>query len=81
MEAVYKDFVAKVPQLRRGQVWCTDCGHTQDVDSVKCLAEGWPLCCGVTMTLDSPSERAGMALNKLGEGLIGAGSELAKGNR
>jgi hypothetical protein len=28
------------------------------VDAGVCLATGWPKCCGVTMTIDSPEERA-----------------------
>lgn len=43
--------------LRRGQVWCTRCGASQQVDSAECLRNGWPRCCGATMTIDSPEER------------------------
>ena len=44
------------PSLVRGQVWCRKCGATQKVDSAECLRSGWPLCCGHTMTIDSPGE-------------------------
>ncbi len=44
------------PSLVRGQVWCRQCGATQKVDSAECLRSGWPLCCGYTMTIDSPEE-------------------------
>ncbi|WP_430912860.1 hypothetical protein [Methylobacterium sp. sgz302541] len=44
------------PKLRRGQVWCRTCGHTELVNSATCLRSGWPKCCGYTMTIDSPSE-------------------------
>lgn len=57
--------VSKVPQLRRGQVWCLHCGATQRVKSADCLSRGWPECCGETMTIDSPEERAAM---RKGEG-------------
>jgi hypothetical protein len=49
-----------VPQLRRGRVWCTVCGRSRPVDSGTALASGWPKCCGYTMTIDSPEERAAM---------------------
>lgn len=47
-----------VPQLRRGRVWCTVCGRTHLVNSGFCMERGWPKCCGYTMTIDSPEERA-----------------------
>ncbi len=47
-----------VPQLRRGMVWCTVCGHSERVDSANALRHGWPKHCGYTMTIDSPEERA-----------------------
>lgn len=47
-----------VPQLTRGQVWCTVCGHTERVNASVCLREGWPRHCGYTMTIDAPDERA-----------------------
>lgn len=47
-----------VPQLRRGMVWCKQCGASMRVDSSDCLRHGWPKCCGATMTIDSPEERA-----------------------
>ena len=46
------------PKLARGQVWCNSCGATRKVDSAYCLRHGWPLCCGSTMSIDSPQERA-----------------------
>jgi hypothetical protein len=46
------------PTLARGQVWCRTCGATLRVDSAECLRLGWPRCCGYTMTLDAPDERA-----------------------
>lgn len=52
--------VETTPQLRRGQVWCCECGRSMRVNSAQCLSSGWPKCCGYTMTLDSPAERAKM---------------------
>ncbi len=46
------------PKLARGRVWCTSCGHTQAVNSADAMKYGWPKCCGYTMTIDSPEERA-----------------------
>lgn len=47
------------PSLRRGIVWCTKCGRSENVNSAGALQSGWPKCCGgYTMTIDSPEERA-----------------------
>jgi len=45
------------PKLQRGFVWCKKCNRTQQVDSAECLRSGWPMCCGETMTIDSPKDR------------------------
>lgn len=47
------------PKLVRGQVWCKQCGASQQVDSAECFRSGWPQCCEATMTIDSPGEREG----------------------
>jgi len=52
----YED-AAKHPKLARGRVWCATCGNSERVDSGHALSLGWPMCCGYTMTLDSPEER------------------------
>jgi len=57
-ETFGRSFVSAIPQLRRGRVWCTKCGASQGVSAVKCFKHGWPKCCGYTMTIDSPEERA-----------------------
>lgn len=46
------------PKLARGRVWCHACGHTERVDPAFSLRHGWPKCCGSTMSIDSPHERA-----------------------
>jgi hypothetical protein len=56
--AMYRDMASSSPQLKRGRVWCHKCGHSQQVDSGECLRNGWPKCCGETMSIDSPEERA-----------------------
>jgi hypothetical protein len=30
------------------------------VNASDCLREGWPTCCGETMTIDSPAERSAL---------------------
>lgn len=57
----FEGIVEAVPQLRRGSVWCTKCGLQIHVNSAHCLKAGWPKCCGYTMTIDSPAERAASA--------------------
>ena len=49
--------LAEIPQFKRGQVWCRECGHTQKVNSANALGSGWPKHCGYTMTIDSPEEQ------------------------
>lgn len=58
MARLQEAITEKVPQLRRGIVWCVKCGASQKVDSANALRYGWPKCCGETMTIDSPEERA-----------------------
>ena len=55
--ALHRQAAESHPKLRRGQVWCLICGRTQQVSSAHALANGWPECCGQTMTIDSPAER------------------------
>ena len=53
--------IGEIPQIKRGQVWCHECGHTQKVNGVGAMQSGWPKCCGYTMSIDSPEERAALA--------------------
>lgn len=53
---MHKRIADEVPQIKRGRVWCHKCGHTAEVDGAHCLAHGWPLHCGETMSIDSPEE-------------------------
>lgn len=43
------------PKLSRGQVWCRTCGAT--LTGIYGMRDGWPKCCGHTMTIDSPEEQ------------------------
>lgn len=54
----WKSVVENTPQLKRGRVWCKSCGKSHQVDAARSLQFGWPECCGLTMTIDSPEERA-----------------------
>lgn len=58
MADFYQTLANSHPALARGRVWCTKCGKSQNVDPAYALRHGWPKCCGLTMTLDSPDERA-----------------------
>ena len=57
---IHNTIVDQVPKLARGQVWCVKCGATRKVDSAHCMEHGWPQCCGETMTINSPEERAAL---------------------
>jgi hypothetical protein len=50
-----------IPQLKRGMVWCRTCGRNDRVNSARAMLNGWPKCCGYTMTIDSPEERAALS--------------------
>ena len=54
---LYKNIVKEVPKLARNRVWCHECGRSIQVNSEACLRHGWPECCGITMSIDSPEER------------------------
>lgn len=59
--------IGNIPQIKRGQVWCRECGHTQKVNGVNAtLGGGWPKHCGYTMTIDSPEEQAKLNVPKGG---------------
>lgn len=45
--------IAKDAKLLGRQVWCRSCGQTTTVANG--LRDGWPKCCGYTMTIDHPN--------------------------
>lgn len=55
--SLYSALAASHPKISRGLVWCKTCGRLVRVNPAEALREGWPKCCGYTMTIDSPSER------------------------
>jgi hypothetical protein len=57
LAGVHDRLAAVHPSLARGRVWCRSCGASQGVNSAGALRNGWPKCCGYTMTIDSPEER------------------------
>lgn len=56
---VHEQLAQSHPKISPGIVWCVKCQTTRHVDPERCLATGWPTCCGQAMTIDSPEERAG----------------------
>lgn len=52
-----KPLVSIHPKLSRGKVWCTICDRMLKVDPEECMKNGWPKCCGYTMSIDAPEER------------------------
>lgn len=50
----YEKISASHSSLKRGRVWCRTCRAEQEVNSADCLRNGWPKCCGATMTIDHP---------------------------
>lgn len=53
----YNKFEYGINKLKRGIVWCTECNNCKRVDINHCFSYGWPMCCNLTMTIDSPEER------------------------
>lgn len=53
---IHQKIVDNIPALKKGQVWCRECGHTEKVDSAHCLAKGYPKHCEFTMTIDEPKK-------------------------
>ena len=45
------------PDLKQGIVKCGYCGKTININSYECLRNGWPECCGYTMTLMPATRR------------------------
>lgn len=64
--------VEAIPQIARGKVWCTTCGRMERVDGGHAMRHGWPKCCGYTMTIDSPEERAALTASGAAAGERGA---------
>ncbi len=51
------DDLNAIPQVKRGLVYCHECGRQESIEGKNCFRTGWPKCCGYTMSLDSPEER------------------------
>jgi len=65
---LYEKLSKSSPQMKRGRVWCMNCGLTYTIDTAKAFRLGWPTHCGSTMTVDSPKERKALieAIKKSG---------------
>lgn len=50
-QSLYDAIAASHPSLLSGKVWCGRCGKSRTVDAARCLREGWPKCCGVTVSI------------------------------
>ena len=61
---LYDEIAKSHPSLLRGRVWCTRCSNFRQVNVGNALRNGWPPCCGMTMTIDSPAERKAMEKTK-----------------
>lgn len=57
--SLYQKIANSHPSLARGKVWCRKCGNEKSVNPSNALRNGWPECCGQTMTIDSPEEQKG----------------------
>ena len=55
-EGFYKTITRSVPKLERGICWCHTCGNEVKVNAAQCLRSGFPICCGQTMSIDSPAD-------------------------
>lgn len=54
--SLYERLANANPKLSRGKVWCRTCRRSESVNTAHCLQNGWPKCCGYTMTIDAPWE-------------------------
>lgn len=54
---LYDEIAESHPSLLRGREWCTRCSSFRAVNAAAALRNGWPRCCGMTMTIDSPQEQ------------------------
>lgn len=53
-QSLYDTIAKSHPSLLAGVVWCGRCQRPRTVDPAKCLRDGWPKCCGVTVSLTKP---------------------------
>ncbi|MGY3393403.1 hypothetical protein ACVWW6_005994 [Bradyrhizobium sp. USDA 3311] len=54
-QVLYEEIARSHPSLLNGKVFCARCGKPRQVDAAKCLRDGWPKCCGCSMSL-APAE-------------------------
>lgn len=53
----FADDLNSIPQVKRGLVYCHECRRVQSFAGTNPFCDGWPKCCGYTMSLDTPEER------------------------
>lgn len=62
VDPVYQRIIDSNPQIKRGIVWCQRCDRKVRINPYQTLStRSWPQCCGFTMTVESPEERAEVA--------------------
>ncbi|MGY4295338.1 hypothetical protein ACVWXN_003433 [Bradyrhizobium sp. i1.4.4] len=50
-QGLYDEIARSHPSLLNGKVICSRCSTPRTVDAAKCLRDGWPKCCGMTVNL------------------------------
>lgn len=50
-QTLYETIAASHPSLLNGKVICSRCAKTRVVEAARCLRDGWPKCCGATVSL------------------------------
>lgn len=50
-QVLYEEIARSHPSLLNGKVFCGRCGKPRQVDAARCLRDGWPKCCGATVSL------------------------------
>ncbi len=53
VDAMYRDMGSHLEKF----CTCETCGARVPVNPAQCLREGWPKCCGQTMTLGEPKKK------------------------
>jgi len=58
MTALQDKLIECHPKLAARKVWCRTCRREESMEDRNGLRDGWPKCCGYTMTIDPPGEWA-----------------------
>ena len=55
--SLYDEIARSHPSLLTGRVFCARCSSFRTVNAANALRNGWPKCCGATMSIDKPKEK------------------------